>query len=490
VALALFCAALLFASGSAVASPGPTHVELLDRGRNARLKGDLVTARRIYEQALAQDPDNLRIALELAETLRAMGDPEAAENLLARFVRSFPDRPEPRQALVLAYLQSGKTSEALTQAKRAVDLDPENLDGHLCLGSALRAAGRPADAVPEFERGTRRSPPDPRALHGLALAYSELGDPRTEDTFQKAVEAAPKNLVARLDFVRYLWQVRNFERGNQEMDRILRIAPASSKLRVEYGANLTQQGRLPEAITQLKKAWADGDREYEAAFFLGVALGQRQVGRFEEAGRWLRQAIAIDPRRQEAHASLGQLFLVQQKPREAITEFELADSLQPDSAEIHLDLGSAYEAAKILDKAEGAYRKALQLDPTLAKAHYMLGTLLARIGRREEAAEQIAVYQTAFQKEQESAFHRGSRRAQLDLGWVELRSGSPQQALEQFERYPEDPDALRGAAWALVQLGRKDEALQKYERAIARTTPEDAGLRYELDREYARLRNK
>lgn len=464
----------------------PAGSDLLQQAGDARRKGDLVKARRLYEEALRQDPRNGPVALALAETLMDLGESRAAEDLLVQLVRSLPERPEPRRALVLAYLQNGKNAEALAEAHRALDLDPKNLEGHLCLGSALRAAGRPADAIPELEKAARGSPPDVRALHGLALAYASLDDPRADDAFERVLAAAPGNLEARLDFVKHLWQVRNFDRGNEQMERILRAAPSNAKLRVEYGVNLMDQGHFPHAARELERAWKDGERRSDVAFSLGAALGE--AGRFEEGVKWLRQAMAID-RNLAPHHSLGRLLLFQQKPEEAALELERAAALQPDSAGIQLDLGSAYEAAAKLDKAEAAYREALKFDPTLPAAHYTLGTLLARTGRREEAAQHIAVYRAAFEKQQEATLRGVSRQAELNLGWVELRRGHPARALEQFERYPDDPEALRGAARSLIQLGREAEALQRYERAVA-LAPEDAGLRYELDRESDRVRKK
>src|SRR5262249_6394345 len=154
-----------------------------------------------------------------------------------------------------------------------------------------------------------------------------------------------------------------------------------------------------------------------------------------------------------AHHILGRTLLLQQKPREAAAELERAGELQPDSAGVQLDLGRAREAAGEPEKAEEAYRKALKLDAAQTIGHYNLGTLLARMGKREEAAEHIAIYQAAFQKQQEAAFLGGSRKAELNLGWVALRRGEYEKALAQFERHPEDAEALRGAARALAGLG-------------------------------------
>jgi tetratricopeptide (TPR) repeat protein len=489
VPVLLFAALSLAPAPRPAVSPGPRAADLPAQAAEARRKGDLAAARRLYEEALRQDPQNGPVALALSETLLDMGDSRAAEELLARLVRSLPERPEPRRALARAYLQNRKTSEALAEARRALDLDPENPESHIVLAAALKAAGRPAEGITEIEKAAKESPRDARVLHELAMAYASLEDPRTEGAFDHAIAAAPGHLDVRFDFVKYLWQAGNFDRGNQEMERLLAAAPPvfRLKLRTAYAASLMEQQRFTQAARELERIWKDGARDYEVVLFLGASLGQ--IGRFDEAVRRLREAIAIAPEKLPAHHILGRILLLQQKPEEAIVELERAAALQPDSAGIQLDLGSAYEAAKRPDKAEAAYREALRLDETLTRAHYSLGTLLARTGRREEAAQHIAVYKAAFQKEQEAAFRGGSRRAELNLGWVALRTGQPERALAQFDRHPDDPDALKGAARALVQLGRDPEAFQRYERALA-LAPDDAALRYELGREYDRARRE
>lgn len=490
MAAALLCAALLcVAAPQPAVSSKPAGPDLLTRADEARRKGDFASARRLYEEALRQDPTNGPVALALAETLLDLGDSRAAEDLLVKLVRSLPRRPEPRRALVQAYLRGGKNSEALTEARRALELDPDNPESHMSLGSALKAAGKPSEAVAEFEIAAKASVRDARALHELALTYAWLDDPKAEGAFERALAAAPGDLELRFDFVRYLWHARDFDRGNREMERVVSAAPPGLKSKVssEYAASLMEQERFARAAQELEKVWRAGVRDYETALSLGASLGQ--IGRFEEGVRRLRDAIAIAPDKLPAHHIAGRILLLQQKPEEAVAELERAAALRPDSAGVRLDLGRAYESAKKLGEAEAAYREALRLDETLTRTHYNLGTLLARTGRREEASRHIAIYQNAFQKEQEAAFSGGSRKAELNLGWVALRRGEPARALEQFERHPEDPEALRGAARALVQLNRGAEALRKYERAVA-LAPENVGLRYELERESDRARKK
>jgi tetratricopeptide (TPR) repeat protein len=465
----------------------PPGGDTFARANEARRKHDYVAAARLYEEALRQDPGNGKVALALAETLLDMGQGAAAESLLVRLVASLPERPEPRRALAMAYLQNGKNSEALGEARQAVLLDPGNLEGHFCLGSALAAGGQLEQSVPELERSIQGSPPDVRALHRLAIVYAALDDPKASETFRRVLTLEPGNLGARLNWATYLWQIRDFEHGDTQMERVLRAAPSNTNLRKKYASSLVEQARYSQAAKQWEIVWKSGSRDYDTACSYAAALGAS--GRVDDAVRILRTAVQIDSQKLLAHHTLGRLLLVQQKPADAAAELELCARLQPGSAGIALELGRAYEAMEKLEKAEAAYREALRLDPALTKANYALGTLLARTGRREEAARYLAIYQEAFQKEQQAALAGGSRHAEVNLGWEELRHGRPEQALERFDRHPDNAEALRGAAQALIALHRDAEAVRRLESAVA-LAPEDAALRYELDRQYDRVRKQ
>jgi Flp pilus assembly protein TadD len=118
----------------------------------------------------------------------------------------------------------------------------------------------------------------------------------------------------------------------------------------------------------------------------------------------------------------------------------------------------------------------------LPRAHYALGALLARRGREEEARREIALYQEAFERAQRERFRRGALRAELALGWTDLAGGKNEEALAQFDRHPDDPEAIRGKAAALSRLNRHAEAIEALERALS-LSPADPRIRYALSRE-------
>ena len=122
-------------------------------------------------------------------------------------------RPAPDQdaaalfrSRALEKLKAGKPQEALAEARRAVESNPEEAESLLVLGTALLAAGEPAEAIPAFERVLKKRPRDPAAMKGLAGALAAVEDPRAGDAYERAIAAAPRDLPLRVEFAESLWR--------------------------------------------------------------------------------------------------------------------------------------------------------------------------------------------------------------------------------------------------------------------------------------------
>jgi superkiller protein 3 len=98
----------------------------------------------------------------------------------------------------------------------------------------------------------------------------------------------------------------------------------------------------------------------------------------------LEKALAVDPKHAKSHNNLALAAI-------DVGELELAEAHYRDSLEIqpqpaiYNDLGVVLERQGLSDEAVRAYRKAIELDPKFASAHYNLGSSLARSGQLAEA---------------------------------------------------------------------------------------------------------
>ncbi|HEY6066804.1 MAG TPA: tetratricopeptide repeat protein, partial [Thermoanaerobaculia bacterium] len=252
------------------------------------------------------------------------------------------------------------------------------------------------------------------SLKSLASSYAATGDPRAAETYDRAVAESPADLPLRVEFAEFLWRSGEPDRGNAQMEEVIRRAPGNSKLRAHYGVNLAGQKKYGRAVEELEAARRAGFDDPNVLLFLGSALWE--IGRLDEAKDRLREAVARAPDRPAPRHRLGRLLLLQGNPVSAAAELARAAELDPASAEIAIDLGRALEASGDSAGAERAYRSALAHDPEPPLAHYLLGTLLARTGRRDEARSHIALYKESFEREQQQQFRSRSRQAELNLG--------------------------------------------------------------------------
>jgi len=357
---------------------------------------------------------------------------------------------------------------------------PQSAEVSVEKAQALLDAGKPDQAVPLLEALVAEHPRDALVLAGLAASYGAVGDSRAETVFQRAIAVDPKNLALRLALTEHLWRMREFDKGNVVLERAIAEAPNKARLQAHYGVNLYEQRRFGPAVRELEAARQGGLENAEVLFFLGSALWE--VGRLDEAERHMREATRRAPDNAGMRQRLARLLLFRGKAANAVAELTAVAKLSPESPELTVNLGRALEAAGKTAEAEAAYRRGLEMAPDLAVAHYMLGTLLSRTGRREEAAAHIAIYQREFQKEQERNYKEASVQAEINLGKTQLDGGNFEAAVAQFSRHPEKIEALEGAATALSRLGRRDEAIETYERAL-RLDPQNPRLRYQLARE-------
>ena len=175
-------------------------------------------------------------------------------------------------------------------------------------------------------------------------------------------------------------------------------------------AHLQLQMRLrrPEDVPALQEAqYAHVVRRNprNARLRYGLATALKEEGRFAEAAREYRAALAINPDYFAAHLNLGAVLMMQaipvrlgvddsQRPPwpqadEAIAHLRAAVKLDPDSAGAHYNLGIAFVYQGQLDEAAREYGEAIRSNPNYAEAHNNLGQLLTAQGHLDDAIQHL-----------------------------------------------------------------------------------------------------
>jgi len=102
----------------------------------------------------------------------------------------------------------------------------------------------------------------------------------------------------------------------------------------------------------------------------------------------LKQQLAADPNSPELHLKLGMAYDLDSQPEKAIEAYNHALRLKPDYVNAHLSLGCAYKGLSQYENALEAFNRALSLKPKDAEEVYMeLARTYLRLNRPDEALE-------------------------------------------------------------------------------------------------------
>ena len=258
------------------------------------------------------------------------------------------------------------------------------------------------------------------------------------------------------------------------------VLGAQSHEALQRAAALVQEGRLEEADQQAQLALSDPETRAVACSVLGVIRLQQE--RLEEGAELLQEAIRLEPRLLGAHLSLAQAYALQGQGERALGAFRRVLELDPSNATARmalarfeqspeglfllatdfLEMGDRASAARLAEVWRG-----LANVPHAGSVRF--AQLLAEGGLVAEAIEILE-----HVKQTDGPFYELA----FALGGAHLLNRDPARALEAYDlalrSRPDSVLALRQAAGVAERQGELERSLSYWVRArkLERDDPE------------------
>lgn len=208
-------------------------------------------------------------------------------------------------------------------------------------------------------------------------------------------------------------------------------------------------------------------------------------GAYEQAVADYSQVIALGTNLYQTYWNRGILYNRMGMVSLAIKDLDKAISLAPvKDAALYRDRAQVLTSNGELSRALEDYRAALKVRPEQASLHYEMGLLFQHLDRHNDAVDS---FNQAIQ-------FRGSERVDdyFDRGISYASLGEYERARKDFSRAvlldPKNIDALVNQAWAEIQLGLLDEAIDGCTAALAIDDTQAAAL-FNRASAYERMRN-
>jgi len=270
--------------------------------------------------------------------------------------------------------------------------------------------------------------------------------------------------------------------ARSSFDEALQMAPNSAQLHLDYGNALFLHGDLAAAKAQAQKAVELDPSNNGTQYLLGRVLYQEND--FKGAKEHLEDAAQATNGNVtfQLGYDLARTYLKLEDVNRASVMFDEMMVGYGNTARLHLYFGYAYLMTGVYDRAISEFKRALEKDPKIKEAHYLLGlTYLSRDedkgGWEENAAEDRLEIQI---NPDDFAPH-------YDLGNVALHLHRTDEAEHELKRAseiePDNPDPQLTLGELLISQRRLPEAEAAMSKAIA-LTKDITRSNYQINRAY------
>jgi tetratricopeptide (TPR) repeat protein len=162
------------------------------------MTGQLEQAAAAYRRTLALNPDSTLVRYQLARLYESEGQLQTASTEYRTLLEQAPSEPqyhirladlligeETKGQTTVLLQQTPQTQQAEVYLRRAIDLDPNRVQGYWSMGLLLARQNRYREALTHFEQIAALTPQDPQVHACLGNLYERLGsDAQAQERFE------------------------------------------------------------------------------------------------------------------------------------------------------------------------------------------------------------------------------------------------------------------------------------------------------------------
>jgi len=174
-----------------------------------------------------------------------------SESLWRHDLKVAADNPTAHNSLCDALLEKKKNDEAISEARRALEMEPESADVLDTLGAALTRKGRLDEALAYLNAATEFKPMLPRLHYNLGNVFLEKGEvDEAIKQFETEIRIQPNFPEARNNLANALFRKGQPREGQAHLEIALKLNPNFPEAHNNLGIALSQTGQMREAVAQ------------------------------------------------------------------------------------------------------------------------------------------------------------------------------------------------------------------------------------------------
>ncbi len=430
---------------------------LIEKAESNIAKGDLGSAEINLKNALRVDQKNPQALAAIGQVYTKQGRLRDAYQILSAVKQLNPNDANSLTSLASIKLAANLRDEALTDARKALELDPNQSEAPILLAELATSA----ESAKQTKEWLQSLPPT--ASIYAAIGSLELKARNVEaasEQFEKAIELDPESSMGYAGRFQVLLAQKKQEEAMSAFAKAAEVADARSGIRLRYIQYLQQSRGDNEAKIALDEVLNEAPDYLPALSFAAELAAKMDLP--DESKKLVERALKLDPIDPTAMRVRGTLLVLEQNIDEAISQLEKALELYPEDIKANYQVALAYLAKRDLGKAKSRLQRVTEKAP----GHLEANALLSTIQVQEEDYSGAIITLEKFLKANPS-----SMQGYLLLAEVYNRKGDSEAAVAIYkkleEAQPENPqlDYLSGISY--LQGQNRKGARSAFEAALS-----------------------
>lgn len=230
--------------------------------------------------------------------------------------------------------QYGDIDGAVEEFKKALAVDPKNVNVHNSLGVCYGVQGKLDAAVKEFEATLRLDPEDVMATFNLGLARAKQGDQdKALELFLEAFRRDGDNPEVAYQIGVCYQEKNDIDTALEYLEKAAQHTPKGAHIYGALGECYQKKKMLREAVKAYEKAIKHNPLNAKNLSALGHLYGVLGEN-LEIAIVLCRESTVINPNVGVYHRRLGKLYLQNEDFENALKEFKMATRLGEDCSDL------------------------------------------------------------------------------------------------------------------------------------------------------------
>lgn len=312
---------------------------------------------RLLKEAIIIDEYALAPRFALAYIYYESGKTEKTLQECRKIIEFDPSAPDVHYYMAMCYLYKNEFEKAKKALEKELDINPQNYEALCAMGDYMITGGNYDKAIEYYQRARNLRSEKYRAYIGLARSWRKKEQPKkARENLEQVFLTNPDHIEATILSGSLYKDDNEFKKARELFDEVV------SRLKSRNNLSLSEKQLLIEALNQR-----------------------------------------------------GELNLLLDSPRLAITDFEESLAIAPENAETYYLIAKTMTKLKNFDQAENYYFRAQELNPE--NPDYFLGLAILYHQYTQETSKAVKNYTTYIQK--------GGEDFQTVNEWIRELGGDP-----------------------------------------------------------------